>query len=78
MTANEWCLWFVKERMRLHDILVKHLAKCTDFIQKVKELYEHDAALHQLGKYTQKRVARANLVSLFAYRENKLSSEQEN
>lgn len=78
MTASEWRLWFITERLHLHDLLRECIEVSDTLDQKVGALYEHDSTLHNLARHARKRITRADLVSLFACRESKLSSEQTN
>lgn len=68
MTSQEWRMWFIAERLRLHNMLAECVEASDDLDQKATALCEHDMALHRLARHAQKRIARADLVSVLAHR----------
>lgn len=71
-TATGWRLWFVKERLHLHDLLKECLAVSDGHSQRATALCEYDMALHRLARHAQKKIARADLVTVLARREVEL------
>lgn len=72
MNAQDWRLWFIQQRFELHRILRERLDAADGWEQQATEFYEHDTALHRLAKHAQKRVARADLVTVLARRQDQL------
>lgn len=68
MTANEWRLWFIRERLKLHDLLVKCLENSVDAKQVASVFVEHDMYTTVLAQHATKRVVRAGLVDVLAVR----------
>ena len=71
-TASKWRLWFVMERLHLHELLIECLDVSESLDQKAIALYEHDKVLGQLAIHTAKRVARADLATVLARREEEM------
>lgn len=71
-TASGWRMWFITERLHLHDLLVECIAEADDVEQKATVLCEHDLTLHKLAKHAARKITRADLVTVLARREEEM------
>jgi hypothetical protein len=66
MTPDQWRMWFIQQRIELHNILIECLDKAPDQEAKLDALAEHDKTVAALVRYAARKVARTELVTVLA------------
>lgn len=68
MNSTQWSMWFIEQRVEIHNLLIRCLEEAPNQEAQIVALYEHDRTLHIIAKYAQKRMVRADLVTVLAQR----------
>lgn len=68
MNAQDWRLWFIKQRFELHRILCDCLDAADTWEQQATTLCEHDLTVAAVARHAQMKIARAELVTVLGQR----------